>query len=121
MSYSNSGKICGIGWRQKLPFAEIIIFGCRIFLNAIFTFVCECDWFCPCVLLNCVKCYPCKKENVWSTAIVCDASAVAHAPEVAAADSNTDSATQTNNTRKKKKSKHRIQIMLIQYDVLRNV
>jgi len=23
-SYSDSGKICGIGWRQNLPFAEII-------------------------------------------------------------------------------------------------
>lgn len=41
------------------------------------------------------------KENVWTAAIVCDANAVAHAPEVAAADSDTDSATQSNNTRKK--------------------
>jgi len=92
----------------------------RNFVNATFTFVCEFNCFCPCVVLNCIQFYPCKKENVWTTAIVCDASAVAHAPEVAAADSYTDSATQTNNTRKKK-SKHRIQIMQIQYDVLRNV
>ncbi len=58
------------------------------------------------------------KENVWTAAIVCDASAGAHAPEVAATDSNTDSATQSNTG--EKKSKQSIQIILIQYDVLNN-
>ncbi len=43
---------------------------------------------------------------------------VTRAPEVAAADSNTDSATQSNTG--EKKSKQSIQIILIQYDVLNN-
>lgn len=56
-------------------------------------------------------------KNDWTAAIVCNA--IAHAPEVAAADSDTDSTTQSSNTRKK--SKHCLQIILIHYDVLRNV
>lgn len=81
---------------EKTPSTHIWTNANGGFVNVIFTVVRECIWF-PSLLFH-IKCnfVHINKENVWTAAIVCDASAGAHAPEVAAADSNTDSATQSN-------------------------